>query len=341
MQEAEKKPADSGRVVYFDLIRIIALFSVIGVHWVGTVKSVSPDGVFYQALNHFLETISNLGVPIFFSLSGYLILHSEIGDVLQFYRKRLIRLGIPYLVFSVIYVVYFTGIEDKEPGKIPLAYIRDILTAQVHGTHWFVYALLGFTFAAPFLSKMLKSLTYREICILLVGSLTLTLLADIYSFFGQHFPLEGSFVFCGNLLLYIGGYCANRIFSYYEVKRVGLVEKGLMFLLVILFMIQLIHNTFVVTVMISSIIFAHVKRIELGIRVESMLRTVSNHSYSIYLIHAAVVSLLWRVFSSTNVGYVFELLSGYIIVFCISFIAALIIDLFITDRLISLAYEKK
>ena len=325
--------SNKNRIVYIDIVRIFALLCVIGVHWVGTVQKVSPVGETYQIINHSLDTMNALGVPIFFALSGFLTLRKTIGDIRLFYKRRLIRLGIPYLVYAVIYVGYLTGIENKSPERIPISFIHDVLTANVHGTHWFVFALLGLTFAAPFISIVLSNLTHTQICILYAGAVILTLIGDIYGVFGMSFPLEGTFVFCGNLLLYIGGYCMDRIAADCSKSKWGRIKKYIPYVLIGLFLIQVVYNTTVVTVILSSLIFFDVKEIKTSERGVALLKSVSKSSYSMYLIHAAVVSLVWRFYCKWTGAYFFQLLTGYIIVFVLSLIIAILMDWLIVDRL--------
>ncbi len=86
------------RKIYYDKIRILAMFLVIGVHAVGSIAQFAQGGV-QETVAGVLDSINSLGVPIFFALSGLLILSKDYTDIIGFYKKRLTRIGVPYLIW--------------------------------------------------------------------------------------------------------------------------------------------------------------------------------------------------------------------------------------------------
>ena len=93
------------------------MLGVLGIHTGSLVlMSVSPN----QHLYMLFEILSRYSVPAFFFVSGYgLFCHYNPGTEInyrQFIKKRFQSSGIPYLSWSLFYMVYFTTVV---PGCIP------------------------------------------------------------------------------------------------------------------------------------------------------------------------------------------------------------------------------
>ena len=99
-------------------------------------------------------------VPIFFMLSGALLLAKD-EPILPFYRRRVLRI-VPPLVFWTIVYVYLFG--DR---SIPLADQIGYYMTRAYGHLWYFYTLLGLYLSAPYLRKMLRASSEREIRIFL------------------------------------------------------------------------------------------------------------------------------------------------------------------------------
>lgn len=132
------------RNTYYDFVRICAMLMTIGVHAVGSIKGYASsqlDNIIVASL----EAVNGLGVPIFFALSGrFLIAHNfEETDLAKWYLKHFKRILIPYCVYGLVYVIYFTGIEQHNIMGIPKMYVYDLLFTGFHNTHWFIYSILG------------------------------------------------------------------------------------------------------------------------------------------------------------------------------------------------------
>lgn len=89
------------RILSFDLLNIIACFSVICLHHNGLVHGYDGSNAWYGALA--VEVLFYFAVPVFFMLSGATLMrYSDRYDTKTFFRKRLKRTLIPWLVWSGI-----------------------------------------------------------------------------------------------------------------------------------------------------------------------------------------------------------------------------------------------
>ena len=108
--------------------------------------------------SNLVDVFGRCAVPLFLMVSGYLLLRKS-NSLKHGYFKRLLKVGIPLLAWSIIYLVgaWVTGIDrTNEPVNVYNG-IRRILTGQVASHLWFLYAILSLYIAAPILHSYLKS----------------------------------------------------------------------------------------------------------------------------------------------------------------------------------------
>ena len=93
---------------YWDLIRGICIFFVFIGHAIGgwnfiTHEVMVPVDSFL--FNHwiFQRGLINVCVPVFVFLSGYMISEKSFGSTLSFYKKRILRFVIPFVIWTTVY----------------------------------------------------------------------------------------------------------------------------------------------------------------------------------------------------------------------------------------------
>jgi len=99
-------PAKTGNIDWINSARIVALYAVIILHCTSLLlmqfgKVSMADWLTADALN----ALVRWAVPVFVMITGALLLHREyeIGD---FLKKRLVRVVVPFLFWSLVYVGY-------------------------------------------------------------------------------------------------------------------------------------------------------------------------------------------------------------------------------------------
>lgn len=96
------KDKNSGRIAYFDFLRGIAIFMVIGIH---TFNLVSLDGKYGEVRILFRQVIG-FAVPLFLAISGYFLARKKKQeDYFPFLKKQLLRVYVPVLIWSLPYLV--------------------------------------------------------------------------------------------------------------------------------------------------------------------------------------------------------------------------------------------
>ena len=113
MINTSRNSTSEGRLVWVDLLRLLATFMVIAIHCADPFN-VSPEARSnpeYNFWGAFYGSMLRPCVPLFVMITGLLLLPVKEGLTI-FYKKRLMRIAIPFLVWSVMYNLFpwLTGI---------------------------------------------------------------------------------------------------------------------------------------------------------------------------------------------------------------------------------------
>lgn len=101
----------------------------------------------HDLLGVFIRSIVNFAVSLFFFLSGYLTkLHYY--DWLDFYAKRIKRILIPYIFWSL----FWTVISSHFDG-----FLIRLLTGKTLYPYYFVFVYIQFVLCTPLISNLIKS----------------------------------------------------------------------------------------------------------------------------------------------------------------------------------------
>lgn len=176
------KNEKSGRNLGLDITRILAFFSVVGVHFfLNTDFYKNPIVGYRMYLLVFLRTSFMICVPLFLLLTGYLVSSKEISmdfTSLKKYYAKIIGILISYAL-SMVFVAVILSVKDFEKLSIKNI-LMDILAFKHYA--WYVNMYLGLFFLSPFLN-----LIWHEICdkrvhmILLAIFLALTILPSVFN----------------------------------------------------------------------------------------------------------------------------------------------------------------
>jgi surface polysaccharide O-acyltransferase-like enzyme len=139
------------RLPYADAARALAISLVVILH---IAASLVDKGYTAGKLNwwfaNLIDSIARIGVPLFVLVSGTLLLDPHRNESLGiFFRKRFIKVLIPLLGWSVIYIawrIYYQG-ESFTLQQAMLAIIEN--TVAYH--FWFLYMILGLYLVVPVL----------------------------------------------------------------------------------------------------------------------------------------------------------------------------------------------
>lgn len=191
------------RLVWVDVLRLAAMLMVIAGHSVDIYNATPQDDPMNGFWGAFIGSLMRPSVPLFAMMTGLLLL--PIGEsASSFYRRRIPRVLIPMLFWSVIYylIPWFTGVIGLDKSVISVLFpfefapsqewgdaVRNIamipLTFNGYTTHmWYLYMLIGLYLFMPFFSAWVEKDDHtliRTYIILWGCSLMLPYLAQLLS----------------------------------------------------------------------------------------------------------------------------------------------------------------
>ena len=142
--------------LWVDFIRDVSILLVILGH-VSAVPMIhtrvtSPDWMVGNVYN----VIARACVPMIFMISGALLLPKQ-ESILDFYRKRFQRVFIPFVFWSVLYLLIAKSIPFDSVPSAFLSIVRDLVTRPAEYHLWFMYDLFWIYLATPILRVFVAS----------------------------------------------------------------------------------------------------------------------------------------------------------------------------------------
>ncbi len=139
----------SQRLLYIDAIRAFAICLIVILHVSSPLVNISySSSDFYWWPANLVDSFARIGVPLFVLVSGTLLLDPKrIESLGIFFRKRFVKILIPLIGWSVIYLLWRI-VYDGESYTLPQA-IRSILENKVSSHFWFLYMIIGLYLATP------------------------------------------------------------------------------------------------------------------------------------------------------------------------------------------------
>lgn len=147
------------RNVVIDNLRGLAMLGVIGIHIGSFVLSSSTPRLDLFLL---LQIFTRFAVPAFFFISGYGLFCNGALErplhYLPFIKKHLITVGIPYLVWSLFYIVLWQWEDMFRPDRSfsPSVLLVKLLLGEGCYHIYFLVILLAFYFTLPFWRRAVK-----------------------------------------------------------------------------------------------------------------------------------------------------------------------------------------
>ena len=147
-----------GRIVFLDYLRVIACFMVMLVHacecfYFNDAGAFAFETKASGAWAVFIDSACRASVPLFVMASAYL-LFPVTRPTGAFFRRRLVRVAVPFALFCCAYVIANGGSWGQLAFNFP---------AATGGHLWFVPMLLGLYLVMPLLSPWAERASEKEI----------------------------------------------------------------------------------------------------------------------------------------------------------------------------------
>ena len=310
----------------YGMLRIIACFSVILHHFISAnqqyINTLETQGV-YTAVDNLLMCNNCL----FFMLSGKFALEHYKGEIGRFYKDKVLKIVLPFLLFSMYY--YLANGRLVSGQWSVWGFVKAFMGCEILGYLWFVYSLIGFYLVVPFLAPMMKAMGLKEkrwLTILLIVAL---LPRNLCQIMGLPFVLNGfPFYYLTYMLL---GYLLDNI----ELdQKVEYLMYGLAVPAAVISCYMQVYkpgwNPDIQDYCLSRVfmcigIFLFITRrtMRLSHLMNKPIKWMADQTYYVYLIHILTqgffFTYLWDVWVLlVKLPFLFALFGGAIIIFLIS-----------------------
>lgn len=147
--------------IYFDILTILSCLMVVFFHMNQIVYQYS-DTVSWK-ISVAERCIVYSAIPIFFMLSGAKLLsYRNRYSTKQYIKKRLLRVGIPFLFWNIFCTIYHFLLGLEPSADSVREFISMFFNASFQAPYWFFYPLFAIYAAIPVLSLILQVPNHRK-----------------------------------------------------------------------------------------------------------------------------------------------------------------------------------
>ena len=283
------------RILYLDVLRILAIFAVVILH------TSSPTTYHYVHdpaswfIGNFFNSITRWCVPLFVMVSGALLLSTNPDEPVRvFFKKRLNKVILPFIVWIIIYFIY-RHIHYGEDFTFSTA-VKDVLNVDVYWHLWFMYMIIGLYLATPIFRLYIKAADQKN----LLYFLALWFIASFIPVINALFDVNIHYLF-RTVSSYIGFFILGYYLSKYNLSA---PKRWLIYVLAILSLVITYFGTLYMTIrnngaldqtfyaylrpntiLIAAAIFVAGKSIKVNPSHKKKIVHLSNLSFGIYLVH--------------------------------------------------------
>ncbi len=283
---------------WIDLIRAFGAFLVVLAH----VEYAGPGsglvGIFYYAL-------TRVAVPLFFVVSGYLLL-SRNESYLEFFRKRLLKVFVPFVIWSVIYLLWKGESLDQPFFTILKVYLVKIVRGPRENHLWFFYELFGLYLFTPILRLYVQKAAVKDLFYFCGLWFVLTPLVNLLE--------EFTSIQIGFEYYFLNGYIGYFMFGYLAAKLQ--FERSHRWIALAVFFLQLIVTVLAVylceyyeiktqyfgdylsvnVVLMACALFIALTQLPVSDLVYRITLPLSRASFGIYLAHVIVMFQIFSIY---------------------------------------------
>lgn len=322
--------SSKSRIVYFEVMRVIACFFVIFDHI--TVFNCGTVSTLNECFNLFWFIFCKFSVPLFFMISGTLLLRKEL-TIKQIF-SNIIRIMIVLSIFSFLY--YVISVSNKHKPIVLGDFIRQLYSScsSYNSSFWFLYVYIGFLVVIPFLKLIVNNMTNMHFRYLILIMLFFNALYIFEYFMSKGNIIPNQYILQGTVtfrwIVYeaifypiVGYYLDNKV----SIEKVGkklpllwALSFSTIIISLILTNIEInvlnINNTWYLTfrntfTYVTTIaIFLTIKyiccvKIHLPKKLEKIFIELGSCTFGIYLIHWAVLTYMTDFLVCDTISYSF------------------------------------
>ena len=292
------------RIVYFDILNILAIIAVVALHCNGIVHNNPNRSAWDSSL--IVECLFYWAVPVFLMLSGATLMkYRERYDTKTFFKKRFLRVLIPFIFWATFMFVWkiFTKQMNFEDVNSVKKLLNAFLANKEESTYYFMFNIIGIYLTMPLLSLLAKEENRKTLWF------TVLLFFIFNSTFPNILPLFG-ITYNNSLTIQIGGYIVFVFLGYLlSTQDLKKSYRILLYISAILGLVYRYSTTFILSklagqvvkttwsytswhsILLACAVFVFVKNLKINEKIKqnknitNILKVVSSCSLGIYLMH--------------------------------------------------------
>jgi len=300
----------NNRIIWIDLIKVIAMFAVVFLHSAAPILSkIGHIDFSYWMVGNIYDSMVRMSVPLFFMVSGVLLLNYKKESLSIFFKKRFFRVVIPLIAWSFIYILF-----KKYGSHQDINIIKHLIYSLNRPEYihlWFLYTIIGIYLFLPILKVFVKCASQNiQIYFIILWIISVSILPFINYFTGLSIK---------SYMPMMAGYIGYLVLGY-QLAKIEITKK--LFYIAIFFMfvstlgtvfgtyylsekagkyIGFFYDYFSISTLIQSIsYFIFLKYIGENVLnrfmiISQAMITISMTSLGIYLIHPIYIAILRKI----------------------------------------------
>ena len=210
---------ESGRQIYIDILKIVAMAMVFYVHT--GMRAMHHYQIAGGSSSYWISILFNVlasaGPTVFFFISGGLLLNKE-EDLKTVLVKRVLRYAVLLILFKLIQLIILL-MTNPAYAEIPEykenlfgTVLKVLYSDRIIEQYWFLHAYLGFLLMLPFLRMMVQKLKEEFFVYLIILYLVINEVLMIVEYYWEspRINLDMPFFELGLVVPCIGYYFVNR-----------------------------------------------------------------------------------------------------------------------------------
>ncbi|MBN2816187.1 MAG: acyltransferase family protein [Campylobacterales bacterium] len=317
------------RDLRLDILRVLSILAVILIRITAVYET--SDTFHFDKLSSWIVSVIHRSlfwsVPVLFMVSGALLLDNRNESTEFFYKKRMSKVLIPTLFWSVFFLMYLYIFEDYTLFNLAGVFVKSGAFDHL----WFMYAIIGLYVFTPYFRVFLQHLSIGEIKKLIIILFIFTILNNILS---QYFENEGTIFsfFIGYIgYFFLGHYLYKNRDSFIKYSHLyGVIFFSLVFFSSVADIIR--EHYFHIDISIFTIflplqaitLYLFLLNTQVTFKLSSNLWiNLSIFSFGTYLVHAVFI-LVFEPYMTMNdllylpLFYLLVLVCSYIFVYTLS-----------------------
>lgn len=286
-----------------DLLRIISILAVIFIHTTTRTLEITSFDLPHFSWSLFLNQISRFAVPLFFMISGFVLElnYSFHSSYWSFLKKRVSRIFIPYVFWSLIY--YFFVYRHHS-----VSFLATLVDGSASYQLYFIPTLLIFYLIFPLIHRYYRFIDNKWV-LLILGLVQIVFLYNDYYLHSivLFYPLS---IALFNYYIFILG----AVISHHQQHLMTIVRKGRFILApIVLFLMGYVffegesrflknHNylsfysqwrpsIFIYTILLAVLLYYLFNKIDIK---SLIIKTLSKLSFFVFFVHVIVLEALWQ-----------------------------------------------